>query len=439
MKKENRKKLRNQVFYQIFVRNYKAGTFQAVEQDLDRIRRLGADWIYLLPIHPTGEKNRKGTLGSPYAIRDYRAVDPSLGTLEDFVSLCDAAHQMGLKVMMDVVYNHTSPDSVLAKTHPEWFYHRADGSMGNRVGEWWDVVDLDYSHEELWEYQIDTLKFWANYADGFRCDVAEMLPGEFWCRAAEEVSRVNPDCVWLAESGELEFVSALRHMGIPALSDGELYQSFDICYDYDVYPWQKAVQLGRGTLKEYVREVMRQEAIYSDDAVRLRFLENHDRPRAASLIPDHTARLSWMAWSFFAKGAVLVYMGQESGERQHPGLFDLCPVFPGREGDDSAFLAKLSELKQDPLFADCDMMVKASGKTESLLIAELTGRIGSETEGRKAVGIFPLDGISQAAETDLPDGIYTDALSGREIEVFEGVLLCEGMPLILFAQSRLAA
>ncbi len=171
------KSLRQQVIYQIFTRNYKGGKLKDVERDLDRIKSLGVDIIYLLPVQPSGVLHRKGSMGSPYAISDYRAVDPEIGTMQDFAELTEAAHRKGLKVMLDVVYNHTSPDSVLAKSHPEWFFHKADGSLGNRIGAWWDVVDLDYeSSEALWNYQIETLKMWAKYVDGFRCDVAPMVP-----------------------------------------------------------------------------------------------------------------------------------------------------------------------------------------------------------------------------------------------------------------------
>ena len=131
--------------YQIFVRNYsREGTFKEVEKDLDRIRSLGTDIVYFLPIHPTGEVKRKGTLGSPYAVKDYRAINPEYGTIDDFRELVAAIHDRGMKCIIDIVYNHTSPDSVLASEHPDWFYHKEDGTFGNRVGDWTDIIDLDY-------------------------------------------------------------------------------------------------------------------------------------------------------------------------------------------------------------------------------------------------------------------------------------------------------
>ena len=216
---DTKKSLRNQVLYSIYVRNYsKEGTFAAVQADLDRVKALGTDIIWLLPIHPTGEKNRKGSLGSPYAIRDYRAVNPEFGTLDDFRHLVDAIHARGMKCIIDVVYNHTSPDSWLAENHPEWFYHKPDGSLGNRFGDWWDVADLDYSHPELWDYQIETLKTWARLVDGFRCDVAPLVPLEFWKRARAEVATVRPGCFWLCESVERGFHVAARTQGFASLS-----------------------------------------------------------------------------------------------------------------------------------------------------------------------------------------------------------------------------
>ena len=162
--------LQTQVIYSVYVRAHTPeGTFRAVIPDLDRIRSLGTDIIWFLPIHPIGVEGKKGSLGCPYANRDYRDVNPAYGTMEDFKALVDEIHARGMKVMIDVVYNHTSPDSVLYKTHPEYFYHDENGRPGNRYGDWAGVIDLDYNVPELWDYQIESLRFWASIVDGFRC------------------------------------------------------------------------------------------------------------------------------------------------------------------------------------------------------------------------------------------------------------------------------
>ena len=151
--------------YQIFVRNYtEEGTFLAAIPRLGEVAALGCAWVYLTPIHPIGSKDRKGSRGSPYAISDYRSVNPELGTLEDFGHFAEAVHKLGLKLMIDVVYNHTAPDSLLARAHPEWFMHAPDGSLSRKCGDWSDVVDFDYyapaSKPALWDELIDILDYW---------------------------------------------------------------------------------------------------------------------------------------------------------------------------------------------------------------------------------------------------------------------------------------
>ena len=418
------KTLRNQVLYSIYVRNYsQAGTFAAVEQDLDRIKALGTDIIWLLPIHPTGELHRKGTLGSPYAIRDYRAVNPEFGTLDDFRHLVDAIHARGMKCIIDVVYNHTSPDSWLAENHPEWFYHKPDGSLGNRFGDWWDVADLDYSRKELWDYQIETLKYWARLVDGFRCDVAPLVPLEFWKRAREEVAAVRPGCFWLCESVERGFIVHGRAQGFPVLSDAELYQAFDAGYDYDVYPYYREYLEGKITLAQYAARLDAQEWMYPDNYVKLRFLENHDRARAAHVIPDEKARRSWTAFLFFQRGLTMLYAGQEADCTHVPSLFDRDPINWNTGRDQSAFLAKLAEIKRDPIFQTGSYTLTALPHDVLLAVYE--------QDGRRLAGLFSLRGEPALVTFPAENGVYRNLIDGSAVELYENQLATNGEPVIL--------
>lgn len=423
------KTLRNMMMYQVFVRNFsEEGTFNKVAERLDDIKALGTDIIWLMPIHPIGRIARKGSLGSPYAISDYRAVNPEFGTINDFKALVAEIHKRGMKCIIDVVYNHTSPDSVLSKEHPEWFYHKEDGSFGNRVGEWTDIIDLDYSNKELWDYQIETLKMWAQIVDGFRCDVAPLIPLEFWLKARQEVEQVRPGCIWLSESVEPGFITYMRGRGITALSDGEIYQAFDLCYDYDVYGKFRAYLSGKGSLRDYAEAINRQEYTYPDNYVKLRFLENHDQTRAAFLIPDEGALASWTAFTFFQKGMPLVYAGQEWMIKHTPSLFDKDTVdFPmlGMTIWLDELIRKLADIRRDPLFADSVYQVKS--QDERFLIAT------HEKDDRKALGVFPVspdNGVGYV-EVDFPDGVYTNLIRGDKVEVFRGGISCEGHPIIL--------
>ena len=202
MAKDTPKDYRSLVIYEIYVRSHSPqGTFQGVTDDLPRIKDLGVDIIWLMPIHPIGRLNRKGSLGCPYSIADYFSVNPEYGSIDDFKDLIHKAHALDLKVMMDVVYNHTAHDATLVNKHPNWYHTGPDGHPSTTVPEWSDVIDLDYSHPELWNYLISALEQWAGLGvDGFRCDVASIIPLEFWLQARAAVARINPSMIWLAES-----------------------------------------------------------------------------------------------------------------------------------------------------------------------------------------------------------------------------------------------
>ena len=415
---------RNQVMYSVFVRNHTTeGTFQALRRDLRRIRDLGVDVIWLMPIHPIGEKARKGTLGSPYAIRDYRAVNPEFGTLQDLKELVADIHGLGMKCIIDVVYNHTSPDSVLAKEHPEWFYRKPDGSFGNHVGDWTDIIDLDYTNRDLWDYQIETLKQWAEIVDGFRCDVAPLVPMEFWGKARQAVEQVRPGCIWLSESVEPGFITYLRSQNLVAHTDREVFEVFDIAYDYDIFGIFRATLRGECSLSEYASAVNGQEKLYQDHYVKLRYLENHDQDRAAQIIPDEAKLLNWTAFCYFQKGMMLLYGGQEVGQAHRPSLFDLDRICWKNGKDYSGFMKKLAKIKQDPIFTHSRYSVTAL--PEDILVAV------HEWEGEKLVGIFCTGGMGEEVSVPLEDGEYTDLISDSPISVLGGSVHATGTPIIL--------
>ena len=230
MSVDTSKDLRNLFLYQVYVRNHsESGDFSGLIHDLDRIKELGVDIVYLLPIHEIGQKKKKGSLGCPYSIKDYRSINHEYGTVDDFKELVQEIHKRGMKVMIDVVYNHTSYDSVLLDQHPEYFYKNEEGEFSNRVGDWWDITDLDYTTDlSLWEELIDTLLYWTKLGvDGYRFDVASLLPLEFLEEARERVLDQNPDTIFLSESVHGGFVQYLRNQDFNAICENEIYQVFD--------------------------------------------------------------------------------------------------------------------------------------------------------------------------------------------------------------------
>jgi glycosidase len=412
------------VIYEVFVRNHsKLGTFAGVTADLPRLKELGVDIVWLMPIHPIGVTNRKGSAGSPYAIADYTAVNPHYGTEADLVELVNVAHQLGLKVMIDVVYNHTSPDSILARTHPEWFYHNDSGQPIPRHPDWFDIVDLKYGNPELSDYLIEAMLKWVKLGiDGFRCDVASVVPVEFWLRARQAVAEVKPDFIWLAESVHMQFVRNMRRLGYVAHADAELYQAFDITYDYDIHHvWQACVS-GEMSLVDYVHMLELQEVIYPANFIKLRFVENHDQPRITAVADDLDQAKCWTAFSAFLPGAFLIYSGQETATRKSPTLFDPDPVaWPTGTPALTGFLSALATMKKSPAL-DGQFEILASG-------SHLQARW--QNDDRQLYGIFNVRGVTGRVTVNLQDGDYTDLLTGKAHTVSRSQLTLMAGPIIL--------
>lgn len=464
------KSLRNQILYSVFIRNYsKEGTFDGVRKDLSHIKSLGTDIVWLMPIHPIGKVNRKGSLGSPYSISDYRDVNPEFGTKEDFRRLVDAIHENGMKVIIDVVYNHTSRDSKLSKEHPDWFYHKENGDFGNKVGDWWDVIDLDYSNPDLWDYQIETLKMWAGdyHVDGFRCDVAPMVPVEFWKKARQAVSKVHPGAIWLAESVEPNFIEFNRSRGVYCASDSELYQAFDLCYEYDSYWLLDGFLSGKNSLADYVDRLNLQENIYPDNYCKLRFLENHDRLRAAFLLRDPKMLRNWTAFTYFLKGTTLIYNGQEAGIDHTPTLFDKDLIPWGSDPKDDCrkinssleekasdhtkakedlrklqdLMLHLSAFKKNPILTDASFHVEILSKDLLVAVHQENAKTINGKPGRRLIGFFSTKGQPALAhvgdrfsDLHLANGIYTNLANGQSVEIDYGEISLDGEPVIIEAE-----
>ena len=415
--------LQQQVIYSIYVRNHtEEGTFLSVIPDLDRIRDLGTDIIWFLPIHPIGVKGKKGSLGCPYANRDYRSVNPAYGTMEDFRRLVDEIHARGMKVMIDVVYNHTSPDSVLFEQHPEFFYRGADGKPGNKIGDWSDVIDLDYSNRALWDYQIESLCFWAGIVDGFRCDVASFVPLDFWKEAREAVERAHPGFVWLAETVHRTFGLLCRRQGLYSMRDSEAFEAFDIEYEYDIREVFDSWLQGRAPLSHYLDLMNFQEVVYPANYNKLRYLENHDQPRIASFIRRESDLVNYTAMLYFLKGTTLIYAGQEFENDHLPSLFEKEPIDRATGRDLSALMRRMAELKRTALDAEDDFLARADDE-HAIAVLE---RVGN---GMRKIGVFSLHSECAAVDVPAPDGDYLNLIDGSAVSVKNHKIICPGRPI----------
>lgn len=413
---------RQLVIYEIYVRNHSPqGTFAGVAADLPRIRAMGVDVVWLMPIHPIGVSRRKGTLGSPYAIADYRATNPEYGSLDDFAALVACAHELGLRVMIDVVFNHTAADARLLQEHPEWFHRDEAGRPVTTVPEWSDIVDLVYDDPALWAYQIETLQHWVRLGvDGFRCDVASLLPIAFWEQARQAVAAIKPGVIWLAESVHVSFVRARRRAGLPAHSDGELYRAFDMTYDYDIFPQMEAAMANPAAAGAYLELLRFQDGIYPSNYLKLRYVENHDQPRIMARTSEAQA-LAWTALAAFNKGPFLIYGGQESGARHTPSLFDRDPVEWG-DYRLQPILTRLAAVKKEPAMREGHLYWTSSAAP---VIAVW------QAPAHGLLGIFNVAGATGTVALALPDGDYEDLLSGTGLQVDKGLVALPASAAIL--------
>ncbi|RIJ16826.1 alpha-amlyase [Henriciella mobilis] len=303
------------VLYQLNTRQFtEEGTFAAAELELDRLADLGVDIIWLMPIHPIGEMNRKGSLGSPYSVRDYYGVNPEFGTLEDLKSFVDAAHERGMHVILDWVANHTAWDNPLVEQHPDWYERDWDGDfMPTRWWDWSDIIDLDYSHPELREYMAGAMRYWVEEVgiDGYRADVAGYIPLDFWEEVRAELDSVKP--VFML--GEFDQRDIHR-------------RAFDASYAWEWKNIMHAIGKGEAKANALFGYYSGNESVWPHDAYRMTYTANHDQNSWDAAAPDFygPAYESAIVLSFVGEGIPLIYNGQEAFNEKQLEFFEKDPI-----------------------------------------------------------------------------------------------------------------
>jgi glycosidase len=308
--------VRDGVVYEIFPRAFSPqGNFNGITAELDRLKELGINVLWLMPIHPVGRERAKGSIGSPYAVRDYYAINPDYGTPADFKRLVSEAHRRGMKVIIDIVANHTAWDSVMMRTPAFYTHDAATGKIIPPVADWADVADLNYDNRELRTYMTDMLKFWLREydLDGFRCDVAGMVPTDFWEHARTELEKVKPDIFMLAEWHEPEL----------------LVKAFDVDYSWPVHSALTEVLMGHAPATNLRAAWEEEHAKWPRGSLHMRFSDNHDERRAIARFGERAA-LAASALVFTLDGVPMLYNGMEVGDTTEsgaPALFERLPVF----------------------------------------------------------------------------------------------------------------
>jgi len=326
---------KNATIYEVNIRQHtEEGTFAAFEKDIPRIKAMGIDILWLMPIHPIGKKHRKGGMGSYYSVRDYFEVNPEFGDMSDLQNLVQTAHSNGMKVIIDWVANHSAWDCEWVELHPEFYTLNEEGAMKSPVDDWSDVVDLDYENEGLRTEMIKALKFWVDVADidGYRCDVAEWVPTDFWERARAELETVKPDVFMLAEA---------EHPDHHA-------RAFDMSYSWEFMHIMNELAKGNKNLSDIDVYMAKEDTNFVKDAYRMMFITNHDENSWNGTVFERygDAHALYATLAYTINGMPLLYGGQEAGNDRRLEFFEKDTVSWG-EYKFEDFYTKLLKLNQE--------------------------------------------------------------------------------------------
>ncbi len=301
--------------YQINTRQFTLeGTFRAAEAHLPRLKELGVTILWLMPIHPIGQVNRKGTLGSPYSVKDYYGVNPEFGTLDDLKHFVNAAHELGLYVILDWVANHSAWDCNLTTEHPEWYARDWKGDF--RPTPWWDwedIIDFDFDQPAMRRYMTEAMGYWVREVDvdGYRCDVAGFVPPDFWDTVRRELDAIKPVFL-LAEWEARDLHSA----------------AFDMTYAWHWNDVVHKIAMGAANVDALRIYYSWNEKAYPRDIMRMLFVSNHDKNawEGTEFEQFGDCLEGAIVLSVISEGMPLIYNGQEAGNPRRLAFFERDPI-----------------------------------------------------------------------------------------------------------------
>ena len=398
---------KNATIYQVNVRQFsKEGSFKAVTKELPRLKKMGIDIIWLMPIQPIGKINRKGSLGSYYSVQDYLGINPEFGSKDDFRNLVDAVHQHGMYLILDWVANHSSWDNSLVTQHPEWYSKSRDGKFQPTPWrDYDDIIDFDFSEPGLRKYMTDALKFWVKEynIDGYRCDMASFVPIEFWENAREELDEIKP-VFMLAEA-----------------EDKELHRrAFDATYNWTLWNILHNITTNNKSVKTlseaYIAEHV---SIFPKEAMRLNFIDNHDKNswEGNQFSNFGDGLYASIVFAALMDGMPLVYNGQEAGLDKSLLFFEKDPIV-WKKHKIADLYTQLFELKHKNKGL-------WNGKNGGEMVRIMNDKMDNvisfvrEKNGDKVVSFINLskEKITVNFDTKYDRGTYTDLFTGKSTSV----------------------
>lgn len=383
------------------------GTLCAATSKLEFLRQMGIDAVWLMPVYPIGNVQRKGKLGSYYSIRDYCAVNPEMGDMSDFDKFVERAHALGMKVLLDWVANHTSRDARWVEEHPE-YYVKDNNGLPAVPWDWTDTAQLDYGNHAVWEAQAESMEFWVreHAVDGFRCDMAMLMPVEFWNYTSKRLHDLMPDIFMLAEAEETNLFEQ------PA---------FDACYAWKMH------HLMNDVAQQKVRVTALRDYLYADrreypaSAMRLTFTSNHDENswNGTEFARMGHAREVMTAFTFVVpRGLPLLYTGQEIGYDHSFAFFDRDAIPHYERNAFTDFYERLIRMYHENSAlasgGESDDVVEIHNNAEDCLMI-----LVRENEENRVVAVMNLSpyGIEANYYTGIYAGMYRDALTGESYEL----------------------
>jgi glycosidase len=393
----------NLSIYEVNTRQYTPeGTFKAFDSHIKDLKELGVGIIWFMPINPIGEKNRKGSLGSYYSVKDYREVNPEFGTLEDFKETVKEIHSMGMHVILDWVANHTAWDNVWVTEHPDFYTRDSLGNFMPPVKDWTDVIDLNYDNKELWTYMIDAMKYWVQECDidGFRCDVAGMVPMEFWKTARAELDKIK-NVFMLAEAEGPQF-----------------HEVSDMTYSWELLHLMNDVAKGKKSTLAFSEYFNKEKNQYSPDDYRMRFTTNHDENtwNGTEFERMGEAAETFDVFTCVISGMPLMYSGQEAGLNKRLKFFEKDTI----QWEKSNYGVLYSNLLKDKEKLPALWNGKIGG--EMIPVNSSNSQVFAfvrEKDSSKVYAIFNLSGkqVKTQLESNLIKDEYTNPFTGKTIKI----------------------
>jgi len=413
----SKERIANAVIYEANIRQYSPqGSFEAFTADLPKIKELGVDIIWLMPIYPISTTKSKGSLGSYYAVSDYQKVNPEFGDLDDVKTLIDSAHKLDMYVILDWVPNHTGWDHVWLQQHPEWYTKDEQGKPTHPIGtDWTDTADLNYDNHDMRAQMLEDLKYWIKEVgiDGYRCDMAGMVPTDFWEHTIPELRALKP-IFMLAEAWEPHLIQA----------------GFNMVYGWETHHLSNDISNGHKPIDDFRRRMEDVKHQYAPEAILMNFTSNHDENSWNGSAPErlNDALELAAALMYTVAGMPLIYSGQEYDLDRRLLFFEKDSIDRSK-GRMFEVYKQLGQLKKSTKALDTGVDAASYQNLNNSASDKILSFVRQKDEDQLVyMGNFSNEAVSFSVDYT---GILIDFYTGKQVDLTQELVLAPKAYLIL--------